>query len=55
MVLVIKRLRQDYKLIDNIADIHICNDLKLMTDFIKKPSNVRGLMVDRIFLGYEIV
>lgn len=50
-VLVIRRLRQDCWLMDSTIDIHIYNDLKLMTDFIKKPTNIGGSIAGRVCPG----
>lgn len=33
---------------DNTTDIHICNDLGLMIDFIEKPIIVRGSIEDEV-------
>ena len=54
-VLAIRRPRQDFWLIDSATDIHVCNDLRLMTDFIKKLTNVRGSTTDRVSPGCGIV
>lgn len=51
-ILVIRKPRQDCWLMDSAADVYVCNDLRLMTDFIKKPTNVGGLTVDGISPGY---
>lgn len=39
----------------NAVDIHICNILKLITDFIKKPTRVGRSTTDKLFLGGGIV
>lgn len=54
-MLVIKGPRQYYWLIDNTVDIHVCNDLRLMTNFIEKPTNAGGSIVDGISPGSETV
>lgn len=50
-VLAIRGPRQDCWLMDNAKDVHVCNDLRLMTDLIEKPTNVRGSTADKISPG----
>lgn len=33
---------------NSTTDLHVCNDLKLMTDFIVKPTNVGESRADRV-------
>lgn len=40
---------------DSIADIHIYNNLRLMTDFMNKLTRVGGLMIDEVSLGYKTI
>lgn len=40
---------------DNIADIYICNDLRLIIDFIKKLTKIRESIVNKIFSGYKTI
>lgn len=55
MVLTVKDLRQSYWLVDSIADIYVCNNRRLMTNYIKKPTRVGESTVDRVLLGREKV
>lgn len=43
--------KQSCWLVDNLADMHICNDKRLMIDFIQNPTKVRGLTSNSISLG----
>lgn len=36
---------------DSAADVYVCNDLRLMTVFIEKPTNVEGSTVDVVSPG----
>lgn len=54
-MLVVKGPKQDYWLINSAADVYICNDLMLITDFIEKPTRVERSMVDVMSLGCVII
>lgn len=40
---------------DSAADTYVCNDLRLMTDFIEKPTKVGGSTADGVFPDRGIV
>lgn len=40
---------------DNATDVHVYNNLKLMTDFAKKSIKVGKLTLNRVSLGQNIV
>lgn len=54
-ILAIRRSKPDCRLIDSAMNVHVYNDLRLITDFIEKPTRIEELMADRIFLGRETV
>lgn len=54
-VLMVKGLKEDCWLINSTANVHICNNQKLMTDFIEKPIRVRGSTADGMSPGRGIV
>ncbi len=41
-------LRQNCWLIDSALNVQVCNNLKLMTDFTKRPTRVEGSTVDGV-------
>ena len=43
--------KQSCWLIDSAANIHVCNDLRLMTDFLENPTRVGGSTSDGISPG----
>lgn len=36
---------------DSAADVHVCNDQRLMTDFTEKPTKVGGSTADGVSPG----
>lgn len=49
-VLVIRRPKQDWWLMNNAVNIHLCNNLRLIIDFIEKSTNIGRLTADGVFL-----
>ena len=50
-----KSSRQNCWMMDGAADVHVCNNLRLMTDFTKKPTIVGGSTSDGVFPGCRTV
>lgn len=50
-VLVVRGPRQDCWLMDSAADIHICNNRRLMTDFTEKQTRVGGSTTNGVSPG----
>lgn len=46
--LAIRRLKQSCRLVNSVADVHVCNNKKLMTDFKENPTKVGGSKSDGI-------
>ncbi len=54
-VLALRGPRQDCWLIDSGANVHVCNDLRLMTDFAERPTRVGGSTLDKVSPGWGTV
>lgn len=54
-VLILWGQRQDYWLIDYTTNIPVYNNLKLMTEFIERPTTISGSILDGILSGQGIV
>ncbi len=50
-VLALKAPRQDCWLVDSSTNVHVCNNLRLMTDFAERPTRVGKFTLDGIFPG----
>lgn len=42
---------QSYRLVDNVTNIYVCNDMRLITNFEENPTKVGGLTSDSISPG----
>lgn len=40
---------------DSIVDVYVCNDLKLIIDFIEKQTNIEGSTANEVFPGHGII
>lgn len=54
-ILKLQGLKQDYWLINSAANIHICNNLRLMTNFAIRSTKIGGSTSDGILLRQRIV
>lgn len=55
MVLIVKGSKQNCLLVDNIVDVHIYNNKRLMINFTENPTKVGGSTLDDISSGREKV
>lgn len=42
-------------LVDSIADVHMCNNLRLMTDLIERPMRIGDSTTNKVSPEYRIV
>ena len=49
--LALRGTKQDFWLIDSAVDVHVCNNLRLMTDFAEKPTRVGRSTSDGVSPG----
>lgn len=42
-VLTVRVLKQSYWLVDSVADLHVCNNKRLMINYTKNPIKLRRL------------
>lgn len=54
-ILILCSQKQNYWLMDSIVDVHVCNDLRLMTNFVERPTRVKGSTLDGILSGWRTV
>ncbi len=54
-ILILRGPRQDCWLMDSAVDVHVCNNLKLVTNFAERPTRVEGSISDGISPGRGIV
>ncbi len=54
-ILAVKRHRQNCWLIDSATDVHVGNNLRLMTDFTKRSNRVGGSTADGVSPGHGTV
>lgn len=47
-VLIIRGPKQNCWLIDNALNVHVCNNLRLMTNFTEKPTKIGRSIADRL-------